>query len=492
MYGPEKSDLPILPMKPANKAGSTAAESVEGRGETRGNAVVQSTVRTQSRVAVSHAQRRVREAVTRNKSEKLTALLHHVSVDVLRGGFLSLKKAAAAGVDSITWDDYVTDLEINLQDLHRRVHTGAYRALPSRRVYIPKDDGKQRPLGIAAMEDKIVQAAVVMILTPIYEAEFLGFSYGFRPRRNQHDALDALAYGIKGRNIWWILDADIQRFFDTVSHSWLVKFLEHRIGDRRIIRLIQKWLSAGVLEQGSRLDTVEGTPQGSVASPFLANVYLHYIHDVWVQAWRKRHASGDTLIVRYADDSVAGFQYHSEAVQFLQDLTKRLAKFGLKLHPEKTRLIEFGRFAIKRRAERGLGKPETFNFLGFTHICMTMKDGWRFQLRRKTQRKRRWSLLHRIGQEMDRRRHEPVNVQGQWLKSVLRGHYSYYSVPTNIETVRNVRHHIKVRWYLSLARRSQRTRLSWKRMNVVAARYLPFPTVMHPWPEQRFLVKHPR
>ena len=492
MYEPEKSDLPILPMKPVNRAGSSAAESVEGRGKTKGNAAVQSTVRTQSRAAVSHAQRRVREAVQRNKSEKLTALLHHVSVDVLRGGFLSLKKDAAAGVDSITWDDYMKDLEANLQDLHRRVHTGAYRALPSRRVYIPKSDGKQRPLGIAAMEDKIVQAAVVMILTPIYEAEFLGFSYGFRPRRNQHDALDALAYGIKGRNIWWILDADIERFFDTVSHSWLVQFLEHRIGDRRIIRLIQKWLSAGVLEQGSRLDTVEGTPQGSVASPFLANVYLHYIHDVWVQAWRKRHASGDTLIVRYTDDSVAGFQYHSEAVKFLKDLTERLAKFGLRLHPEKTRLIEFGRFAIKRRAERGLGKPETFNFLGFTHICMTMKDGWKFQLRRKTQRKRRWSLLHRIGQELDRRRHEPVNVQGQWLKSVLRGHYSYYSVPTNIETVRNVRHHIKVRWYLSLARRSQRTRLSWKRMNVVADRYLPFPTVLHPWPEQRFLVKHPR
>jgi len=479
-------------MKPANKAGSSATESVEGRGETKGNGVLQNTVRTQSRAAVSHAQRLVREAVKRNKKEKLTALLHHVSVDVLRGGFLSLKKDAAAGVDSITWDDYVKDLEVNLQDLHRRVHTGAYRALPSRRVYIPKSDGKQRPLGIAAMEDKIVQAAVVMILTPVYEAEFLGFSYGFRPRRSQHDALDALAYGIKGRNIWWILDADIERFFDTVSHSWLIKFLEHRIGDRRIIRLIQKWLSAGVLEQGSRLDTVEGTPQGSVASPFLANVYLHYIQDVWVQAWRKRHASGDTLIVRYADDSVAGFQYHSEAIQFLQDLTKRLAKFGLRLHPEKTRLIEFGRFAIKRRAARGLGKPETFNFLGFTHICMTMKDGWKFQLRRKTQRKRRWCLLHRIGQELDRRRHEPVNVQGQWLKSVLRGHYSYYSVPTNIETVRNVRHHIKVRWYLSLARRSQRTRLSWKRMNVVADRYLPFPTVLHPWPEQRFLVKHPR
>src|SRR3569833_516762 len=303
-------------------------------------------------------------------------------------------------------------------------------------------------------------------------------------------------HGAGGRSL---LDGDSYRggqsvewSFDTVSHSWLVKFLEHRIGDRRIIRLIQKWLSAGVLEQGSRLDTVEGTLQGSVASPFLANVYLHYIHDVWVQAWRKRHASGDTLIVRCADDSVAGFQYHSEAVQFLQDLTKRLDKFGLTLHPEKTRLIEFGRFAIKRRAKRGLGKPETFNFLGFTHICMILKDGWRFQLRRKTQRKRLWSFLHRIGQELDRRRHEPVYVQGQWLKSVLRGHYAYYSVPTNIETVRNVRHHIKVRWYLSLARRSQRTRLSWKRMNIVATRYLPFPTVLHPWPEQRFLVKHPR
>ena len=492
MHGTEKSDLPIVPMKPANKAGPSAAESVEGRGETKGNVELQSTVRTQSRAAVSQAQGRVREAVKRNRTEKLTVLLHHVSVDVLRGGFLSLQRAAAAGVDSVTWDEYAKNLGSNLQDLHRRVHTGAYRALPSRRVYIPKEDGKQRPLGIAAMEDKIVQAAVVLILTPIYEAEFLGFSYGFRPRRSQHDALDALAYGIKGRNIWWILDADIQRFFDTVSHQWLVRFLEHRIGDRRIIRLIQKWLSAGVLEEGERLDTLEGTPQGSVISPFLANVYLHYIHDVWVQAWRKRHASGDTIIVRYADDSVAGFQYRSEAVQFLEDLKKRLSKFGLVLHPEKTRLIEFGRFAAGRRAARGLGKPETFNFLGFTHICATKQDGWSFQLKRKTQRKRRWSLIHRIGQEMDLRRHEPVNVQGRWLGSVLRGHYAYYSVPTNIATVRNVRHHFKVRWYLSLARRSQRTRLSWKRMNVVAARYLPMPIVRHPWPEQRFLVKHSR
>jgi RNA-directed DNA polymerase len=333
---------------------------------------------------------------------------------------------------------------------------------------------------------------VVMLLTPIYEAEFLGFSYGFRPRRSQHDALDALAYGIKGRYIWWILDADIQRFFDTVSHQWLVKFLEHRIGDRRIIRLIRQWLSAGVLDEGTRLETVEGTPQGSVASPFLANVYLHYIYDVWVQAWRKRHATGDMVVVRFADDTVAGFQYKPDAARFLDDLRRRLSKFGLTLHPEKTRLIEFGRFAAERRAARGLRKPETFNFLGFTHICVTKQNGKGFQLRRKTQRKRRWSLIRRVGKELDLRRHEPVNVQGHWLKSVLRGHYAYYSVPTNIASVRTVRHHIKVRWYLSLARRSQRTRLSWKRMNVVAARYLPMPTVLHPWPEQRFLVKHPR
>ena len=392
----------------------------------------------------------------------------------------------------MTWDAYAEGLEDRLLDLHRRVHAGAYLALPSRRVYIPKADGKQRPLGIAAIEDKIVQAAVVMILTPIYEAEFLGFSYGFRPGRGQHDALDALAFGIKGRYVWWILDADIQRFFDTISHDWLVRFLEHRIGDRRIIRLIQKWLKAGVLEEGVALDTLEGTPQGAVISPFLANVYLHYVYDLWVNAWRKRHATGHMIVVRYADDTVVGFQHRHEALEFLDDLKGRLAKFALTLHPEKTRLIEFGRFAAERRARRGDGKPETFDFLGFTHICSTKVDGDGFQLRRKTQRKRRSNFIHRIGQELDLRRHEPVDVQGRWLRSVLTGYYAYFSVPTNLITVRNVRHHIKVRWYLSLARRSQRTRLSWRRMNVVAAKYLPTPTVLHPWPEQRFRVTHSR
>jgi RNA-directed DNA polymerase len=482
----------MVPMKPANKALRYAAEPVEGRGGTKGKAGLQSTVRTQSRAAVSHAQNRLREAVNRNRTEKLTALLHHMTVDVLRGGFLSLKRAAPAGIDAVTWDTYEEDLEANLQELHRRVHTGAYRALPSRRVYIPKADGKERPLGIIAMEDKIVQAALVMILTPVYEAEFLGFSYGFRPGRSQHDALDALAFGIKGRYIWWVLDADIRQFFDTISHDWLIKFLEHRIGDRRVIRLIQKWLKAGVLEDGVHLEAIEGTPQGAVISPFLANVYLHYVYDLWANAWRARHARGHMIVVRYADDTVAGFQHRHEALKFLDDLKARLAKFALSLHPEKTRLIEFGRFAAERRAGRGQRKPETFDFLGFTHICGNKRTGEGFQLRRKSQRKRRWSFVRRIGQELDERRHEPVNVQGQWLKSVLRGHYAYFAVPTNIAAVRNVRHHIKVRWYLSLGRRSQRTRLSWRRMNVVAAKYLPMPTILHPWPEQRFLVKHPR
>ena len=342
------------------------------------------------------------------------------------------------------------------------------------------------------MEDKVVQAALVMILTPIYEAEFLGFSYGFRPGRSQHDALDALAFGIKGRYVWWILDADIRRFFDTISHSWLMKFLEHRIGDRRVIRLIQKWLSAGVLEDGARLDTVEGTPQGAVISPFLANVYLHYVYDLWVNAWRQRHARGHMVVVRYADDTVVGFQHRPEAEAFLSDLKERLAKFALELHSEKTRLIEFGRFAAERRAGRGEGKPETFDFLGFTHICGSKRDGKGFQLTRKTKRQRRWDTIRRIAAELRQRRHEPISVQGRWLASVLRGHYAYFSVPTNLAAVRTLRHHVKVRWYLSLSRRSQRTRLHWRRMNVVVQKYLPVPTVLHPWPEERFLVTHPR
>ena len=364
MSATEKSDLPEVAWKRANKAASAAAEPVERRGGAKENADLQSTVRTQSRDAVSRAQARIREAVIRNRQDKLTALLHHVNIDVLRASFLGLKKTAAPGVDEMTWSEYAEHLEGNLLDLHARVHTGAYRALPSRRKYIPKADGRQRPLGIAAIEDKIVQAAVVTILTPIYESEFLGFSYGFRPKRNQHQALDALAFGIGKRRINWVLDCDVQSFFDKVSRDWLIRFVEHRIGDRRIIRLIAKWLTAGVLEDGRVIEMEEGTPQGAVISPLLANIYLHYVYDQWVHRWRQRCATGDVIVVRYADNSIVGFEHRHEAEQFLADLKARLARFGLNLHPDKTRLIEFGRNAIANRRARGLGKPETFDFLG--------------------------------------------------------------------------------------------------------------------------------
>ena len=369
MNATEKSDLPKVAEKRANKVASAAAELVERRGGAKENEELQSTVRTQSRAAVSQAQIRIREAVIRNRRDKLTALLHHLTVDVLRASFFRLKKFAAPGVDEMTWTEYAKSLEENLADLHSRVQTGAYRALPSRRTYIPKPDGRQRPLGIAALEDKIVQAAVVAILTPIYEAEFLGFSYGFRPKRNQHQALDALAFGIGRRRINWVLDCDVQSFFDKVSQSWLMRFIEHRIGDRRIIRLIAKWLTAGVLEQGRLIVTEEGTPQGAVISPLLANVYLHYVYDLWVHQWRQRCAKGDVVVVRYADDTIVGFEHRHEAEQFLADLKARLARFGLALHPDKTRLIEFGRSAIANRRTQGLGKPESFDFLGFTHYC---------------------------------------------------------------------------------------------------------------------------
>src|SRR5580700_7513909 len=418
MSAREKSDLPKVAEKRANKVASAAAELAERRGGAKENAELQSTVRTQSRAAVSQAQSRIREAVIRNRRDKLTALLHHLSVDVLRASFFGLKKFAAPGVDEMTWTEYAKGLEENLADLHARVHAGAYRALPSRRKYIPKADGRQRPLGIAALEDKIVQAAVVAILTPIYEAEFLGFSYGFRPRRNQHQALDALAFGIGKRRINWVLDCDVQSFFDKVSQSWLMRFIEHRIGDRRIIRFIAKWLTAGVLEQGRLIVTEEGTPQGAVISPLLANIYLHYVYDLWVHQWRQRCARGDVVVVRYADDTIVGFEHRHEAEQFLADLKARLARFGLALHPDKTRLIEFGRCAIANRRTQGLGKPESFDFLGFTHYCATRRSGSGFVLGRKPVRKRMRAKLREIKEQLMAIRHEGTERQGQACASL--------------------------------------------------------------------------
>src|SRR6202158_1520948 len=415
MSAMEKSDLPEVARKRANKAVSAAAEPVERRSGAKENAELQSTVRTQSREAVSHAQARIREAVTRNRQDKLTALLHHVNIEVLRASFFGLKKTAAPGVDERTWIEYAEHLEANLLSLHVRVHTGAYRALPSRRKYIPKADGRQRPLGIAAIEDKIVQAAVVTVLTPIYESEFLGFSYGFRPKRNQHQALDALAFGIGKRRINWVLDCDVQSFFDKVDQNWLVRFVEHRIGDRRISRLITKWLTAGVLEDGHLIETEEGTPQGAVISPFLANLYLHHVYDQWVHQWRQRCATGDVIVVRYADDSIVGFEHRHEAELFLADLKARLARFGLNFSPEKTRLIEFGRNAIANRRARGLGKPETFDFLGFKHYCATRRDGSGFVLGRKPMAKRMRTKLREIRRLLVAPRHYGIDGQGKWL-----------------------------------------------------------------------------
>src|SRR5215510_10820005 len=378
MNGHEKSDPAIVAMKPTNKAEPSAersagepyaAESVEQRAGTKGNAGQQSTRRTQSRVSVSQALERIRKVARERKKERFTALLHHINIDLLEEAFFELKANAAPGVDRLTWKDYEADLECNLEDLHGRVQGGAYRALPSRRVYIPKPDGRQRPLAVAALEDKIVQRAVAAMLNAIYEEDFLGFSYGFRPGRGAHDAMDALCVGIHSKKVSYILDADIRSFFDEISWEWLVRFLEHRIGDRLIIRLTQKWLKAGILVDGVVSVSDKGTGQGSVISPLLANIYLHFALDLWAARWRRREATGDMIIVRYADDFIIGFQHESDAQRFLDEMRKRLGEFALSLHPEKTRLIEFGRFAAERRERRGLGKPETFNFLGFSFIC---------------------------------------------------------------------------------------------------------------------------
>src|SRR5690348_13743805 len=395
MHGPEKSDPAIVAMKPANKAEQSAAESVERRAGTKGNADQQSTHRTQSRANVSQALERIRKVARERRKERFTALFHHISVDLLVETFSELNEDAAPGVDRLTWKDYEADLACNIEGLHDRIQRGAYRALPSRRVYVPKPDGRQRPLAVAALEDKIVQRAVAALLSAIYEEDFLGFSYGFRHGRGTHDALDALCVGIHSKKVSFILDADIRSFFDEISQAWLIRFLEHRVGDRRIIRLIQKWLKAGVLEDGVVTVSDRGTGQGSVISPLLANVYLHYVFDLWAERWRHREAVGNVIIVRYADDLIIGFELDKDARRFQEAMCDRLREFSLSLHPEKTRLIEFGRFAVERRAHRRLGKPETFNFLGFTFICGTSSGG-QFQIKRKTRRDRMRAKLKEI------------------------------------------------------------------------------------------------
>lgn len=491
MHGPEKSDSSIVATKPTNKLGRPGAEPVEPREGTEGNAGKPRTRRTQSRVSVSHGRDRVRQAARQRREERFTAVLHHVTVDLLRDAYSWLEPDAAPGVDGLTWQAYGQNLEANLVDLHGRVHRGGYRARPSRRRYIAKPDGRQRPLGIAALEDKIVQRAVVEILNAIYEEDFLGFSYGFRPGRGQHDALDALAVGIGRRRVNWILDADIATFFDAVSHDWLIRFLEHRLGDARMIRLIRKWLRAGVMEDGVVTLTAAGTPQGAVVSPLLANIYLHYVFDLWANRWRHHRARGQVIIVRYADDIVVGFEHKAEAERFLADLRERMAKFALTLHPEKTRLIEFGRFAAANRARRGLGKPETFNFLGFTHICGRSARG-RFVLMRKSRRDRMRVTLRAIKVALWRRMHLPIPMVGEWLGQVVRGYFNYHAVPTNTESLSAFRFHVTNLWRRALRRRSQKDLTTWERMTRLAADYLPPVRVLHPWPDARFDVKYPR
>src|SRR5215204_2730438 len=491
MHGREKSDLAIGAAKPANNDGRPSAELVERRAGAEGNAGQDRTRRAQDRASVSQGLERVLHVARQRKKERFTALLHHVTPNRLRTAFFALRRQAAPGVDGLTWQAYEADLDRRIESLHERVHRGAYRALPARRGFIPKADGSQRPLAIAALEDKIVQRATAAVLNAIYEEDFLGFSYGFRPGRGAHHAMDALMVGITSRKVNWILDADIRSFFDTVNQEWLIRFVEHRVGDPRVIRLIRKWLKAGVLEDGVVTVSDRGTGQGAVISPLLANIYLHYALDLWTERWRRREVAGDMIIVRYADDFIVGFQHESDARRFLEAMRERLGKFALSLHPEKTRLIEFGRFAAENRKRRGHGKPETFNFLGFTFICSKTRRG-KFLIKRKSRRDRMRVKVQAIKQELRRRMHQPIPAQGKWLAQVVSGYFNYHAVPTNTRALVVFRHRITLLWRRVLRQRGQNTTPPWDRMRKLVNDWLPKPRTLHPWPQARFAVTHPR
>jgi RNA-directed DNA polymerase len=490
--GQKKSDLLIVAAKSANESRQLVMEWMEPSGRAEGNACQSHTGQIQSWETVSQGLARIRKAARNGNVEQFTSLLHHISIPLLEQAYYWLKRDASAGVDGTTWAQYGEGLRERLTDLHARVHNGSYRAQPSRRVHIPKPDGSLRPLGIAALEDKIVQRALVEVLNAIYEVDFLGFSYGFRPGRGQHDALDALAVGIEYQAINWIVDADIRAFFDSIDHKWMMQFLKHRIGDRRVLRLIRKWLKAGVMEGDTCHPTEKGTPQGAVISPLLANIYLHYVYDLWVQKWRQRQTQGAMIVVRYADDTVVGFERKEDAERFLAELRTRLEKFALELHPGKTRLIEFGKNAIRNRKDRGDGKPETFDFLGFTHICTQRKMGGGFKLTRHTRRDRKWAKLQKIAEALRHRRHWSIAEQGKWLGSVIRGFFAYHAVPTNSRALKAFRHYVTEHWRRALRKRSQKDRTTWDDMDRLQEYYLPRPHITHPWPYQRFRVNHPR
>jgi group II intron reverse transcriptase/maturase len=487
-----KSDKPVVPKKGANNgsAGNRApAERLEERGLTKGNPGEQTRFWTQGQVDLQHALDRIRKAAKEDKKLRFTALWHHVyNVNRLRQAYGALKHEASPGADGETWSSYGENLEANLQRLSERLRTGGYRAQPVTRVYIPKTDGRLRPIGITALEDKIVQRATVAVLNAIYEEDFKGFSYGFRPGRSQHNALDAVTVAIQDRKVHWVLDADLRAFFDTMDHAWMMRFVEHRIADRRVQRHIKKWLNAGVLEDGQWRKEEEGVPQGGSISPLLANLYLHHALDEWVQWWRSNHARGQVIVVRYADDFIVGFQYKDDAERFRNALRDRLKKFNLELSEEKTRLIEFGRFAASNREERGAGKPETFNFLGFTHLCGTTREG-KFCVLRKTMTKKVRAKLKALCSELRKRIHQRVAEVGRWLKTVLEGHYQYYGVPRNYPSLHAFRRRIIEMWRRALRRRSDKKhRITWKRMERLADQWLPIPRIVKPYPNERLHV----
>jgi RNA-directed DNA polymerase len=480
----EKSGAVTVPKKSTNSR-VTPEESAEGKTAANGKLAERNALRTQGRQGAPTNLARVGHRTQHDKEVRFTNLMCHIKVPLLTQAYFALRKDAAPGIDGVTWKEYGEGLEARLRDLQDRVHRGSYHPQPVRRVHIPKGDGRTRPLGIPALEDKVLQQAVRMVLEPIYESMFMGFSYGFRPGRSQHKALDALAVAIE-RKVNWIFDADIRAFFDNVDHTWMQRFVEHRIGDRRLVRLLMKWLKAGVMEEGQLHDVEAGTPQGGVISPLLANIYLHYALDLWAHDWRKKHARGDVYLVRYADDVVMAFKDGWDARAMHAALAARLARFGLELHPDKTRILSFGRYAWDRSERLGERKPQTFDFLGFTHICTRDKRGW-FRLLRQTSRKKRQAKLAELRAELRRRRHADLGETHRWLSSVLQGHYNYYGVPSNLRGMRTFRAHLQHAWYRQLCRRSQRAQLSVRDKQRIEARYpLPKPRITHPWPRERF------
>jgi RNA-directed DNA polymerase len=454
-------------------------EGVKGRGQHEGNLREKARVRTQSRVVLPPNLQRANEAARCNRQARFTALLHHVDVTALERAFRRLKRSASAGVDGETVVTYERNLPVNLKGPCERVHVGCYRPWPVRRVYIPKPDGGQRPLGVPALDDKIIQGAVAEVLSAIYEVDFLGFSYVFRPGRNPHQALAALHTAMMTQCVCWVLDADIRKFFDSVDHEWLMRMLTHRIADPRILLLIKQWLRAGVLEDGKWQETAEGTPQGTGISPLLANIFLHYVPDLWVHQWRKRKARGRVSLVCYADDFVVGFQYRDDGQRRLADLRERMTKFRLKLHEEKTLLIEFWRLPTLDHKQRGERRLQTFAFLGFTHYCGWTRDK-RFVVKRKTQSKRLTVKLKSLREEARRRMHAPVRDQHRWLCQVLRGHYAYYGLPNNFRSLKGFLCEVRRTWFRALRRRSQR-RLDWDAFEALLEHFpLPTPRITHP------------